>query len=283
MTATLPATNHTDTQESEVSIELLGPDEATTFLATQAPNRRLDVRHQANLAKAMRQGTFRFDGAPIRFDTQGRLIDGQHRMGAVVDSGTTHRFVVVRRLPPSAQRGIDIGKRRTPEDHLAIAGYRVTPSVAASIRLYVVWHTGGLWTRAKNDGLSAPETVEWAERHVEALPVLDKYTRGGFHYPAASPRFQGAAALTFHLIDAEQTEQFFTMFSSGANLDSDSPILALRNKFARERVLRMRQLPLNSLSAFVIAWNAWRRGDHLKQIKSFPETRWTPATFPKAR
>ena len=46
----------------------------------------------------MRNGLWELNGAAIVIDEFGNLIDGQHRLSAVVESGTTQQFVVVRNV-----------------------------------------------------------------------------------------------------------------------------------------------------------------------------------------
>ena len=48
----------------------------------------------------MQDGKWRLNGKTICFDSTGRLLNGQHRLSAVVRSGVTLTTVVVRGLDP---------------------------------------------------------------------------------------------------------------------------------------------------------------------------------------
>jgi hypothetical protein len=77
----------------------LTPQVAEKMLANQHPNqRKLREIHVLTIANDMEKGTYKWTGDPIRFDLKGRLIDGQHRLSAVVLSGATLRDVVAVRV-----------------------------------------------------------------------------------------------------------------------------------------------------------------------------------------
>ena len=59
---------------------------------------------------------------PIRFSDEGRLLDGQHRLNAILDSGKTEPTLVVYNVPTAAVRGIDTGKKRTPAQQVTLQG-----------------------------------------------------------------------------------------------------------------------------------------------------------------
>ena len=64
------------------------PDLAQVFLATQVENRRLKGSTVEAYARNLQRGDFPYNpSAPLMFDTQGRLFDGQHRLQAVIESG----------------------------------------------------------------------------------------------------------------------------------------------------------------------------------------------------
>ena len=95
---------------------------ANRALNSQMTNRKLNARRVKALAADMLAGRW-IDGASmICFDDQGHLIDGQHRLSAVVVSDTPQLFHVMTGLTRYAQVVIDTGRSRTAADQLSMTG-----------------------------------------------------------------------------------------------------------------------------------------------------------------
>lgn len=65
------------------------PDLAQRYLDTMRENRKYDSRWVAKLTEVIKNGEWILDGNCIKMDENGHLIDGQHRLRAVVASGET--------------------------------------------------------------------------------------------------------------------------------------------------------------------------------------------------
>lgn len=80
-------------------ITVLTPDFARELLKQLHPHqRRLRPHHVEALARAMKDGRWRWTGDSFKFDKDLRVIDGQHRLAAIVMSGVPMRdaiFVVI--------------------------------------------------------------------------------------------------------------------------------------------------------------------------------------------
>ena len=106
----------TDTAEHISNPEwvLVTPDMATTFLSTNVEfNRPIQPKKVKEWADKMRRGAWKRTGATLDFDTEGRLINGQHRLQAIIETNLPQMFIVVRDLPPEAFDNTDIGTMRS--------------------------------------------------------------------------------------------------------------------------------------------------------------------------
>lgn len=84
------------------------PQIAEEFLKKNIENNRpLNVKRVAMLAEAMQNGEFYPNGNTIKFDTAGRLIDGQHRLSACVMAGVPFESIVVYDVDEKAFSVID--------------------------------------------------------------------------------------------------------------------------------------------------------------------------------
>ena len=78
-------------------------------------NRKISVGRVAMYEHDMLSGKWADNGATIKIDTEGRLIDGQHRLKAIEKTGVTQWLWVARNVKPIAFSTIDTGGRRTPK------------------------------------------------------------------------------------------------------------------------------------------------------------------------
>lgn len=100
--------------------EDVGPEQATQYLehnrpdpATGKRNRPVTRQHVKDLASDMANNRWRKTHQGIAFSPDGRLLDGQHRLLAIVMSGVTIPLLVTRDVEPEAMDGIDQHQRRT--------------------------------------------------------------------------------------------------------------------------------------------------------------------------
>jgi hypothetical protein len=84
--------------------------------------RRYNDAWATKYAQDMRDGTFKPNSQGIAFDEDDNLVDGRHRLSAIVKSGTSHWFITVRGLKRENLLGIDDGYKRSTAASLAIAG-----------------------------------------------------------------------------------------------------------------------------------------------------------------
>lgn len=101
-----------------VNIESITPTRAAHFLGFNTDNRRVRPQRVKHYAEQIRNGTWHVTGDTIKFDKNGRLIDGQHRLLAIVEADTTVEAAIVRGLEPGAVRGIDQNSVRSYSDYL---------------------------------------------------------------------------------------------------------------------------------------------------------------------
>ena len=84
----------------ETTVEIINPQEAQAYLDNNAKHRPIKMKKVYEYMEEMQDGKWRLNGKTICFDTNGRLLNGQHRLSAVVLSGVSLTTVVVRGLDP---------------------------------------------------------------------------------------------------------------------------------------------------------------------------------------
>ncbi|MDQ1738084.1 MAG: hypothetical protein QOH56_4335 [Pseudonocardiales bacterium] len=273
-----PTTNKISTAIIEVT-----PDTARRWLeSNNTHNRKLSPMRTAQYAQDMASGRWSFNGEALQFDRDGVLLNGQHRLSAIVVCGIPQTFLIVRGLDPTTQITIDQGTRRAPGEQLQLAGIPAGNSIAASLRVYLEWQQGRLFS-GKTLGVTTSEVVEWASAHLDAVEELRRISNSGIRRVPGVPSIALAVALRLHEIDRVAADNFVSSLISGANLAADSPVLALRNRLAKAKESGIRVSTKDAIGFYVTAWNAYRDCRPLTRIQRPSGASWTVDNFPTPR
>lgn len=262
-------------KQPQVRLMTITPQQAEEWLNSNTHNRPLRNRQVEELAGAIQRGEFVLNGDMIRFDTNGTLIDGQHRLWAVVTAEMPIQSYVATDLPPDVQDTVDRGSKRTLADVLKLRG-EVNVTWLAAV-LSAKW-------RLDNDLVQYPgrkPTVAQAIAILNAHPnIRQGYAPTGHLVKTfrVSGYVAGLAWYEFASIDGEAANTFFELLSSGANLPEGSPILVLRRWL--EHQMSGRIAPVMAYALFIKAWNAWRRGERVSNLTWRPAGR-NPEAFPQ--
>lgn len=227
------------------STELVTPEIADGWLSTAAPNRAVRQRVVAGMSSDMQPGRFIRNGAPIRFDSFGRLIDGQHRLLAIVDSGIPQVMLVVRGLSPESMATIDTGLSRSVNDILRLSGLievSFAPSAAAITGLLIALIRSEQTGYLNRSEVSRLEVVDFIDRNNLLIRECAEWLRttklntGFGDAPFAAVR----ARL---MMRGDMDCSFFDSVASGASLPPNDIRLKLRNQLTRSsRSLKTSQL-----------------------------------------
>ncbi len=97
-------------------VVLVSPAMAEYWLQSNTFNRKVRKSRVRLYARDMAAGRWLFNPQGIEFAVDGTLINGQHRLMAIVQSGVTVQMVVWFNVPPSTRQVIDIGGGRSLAD-----------------------------------------------------------------------------------------------------------------------------------------------------------------------
>lgn len=265
------------------SVVMVDAETAIRWLARNKKNRSVRQGAVARYRSDMADGRWTFTGDPIRFDTEGNLIDGQHRLTALSElEGATIPMLVIRGIPAAAQGSMDQGIKRTPGDQLGLLGYRDSNRIAAAVKQFIIWEEGYLFRDRKVVGhVTAPRITEWVQEHpadVEFLYKIGNIARQN----DAPPSVAGAAAIAFARVDSTDAVEFFTLLARGAGT-AGHPIVTLDKRLQRTRREGLKMTDRDFLALFIVAWNAWRDGRQMTKFQRPRGGRWSEDNFPEPR
>lgn len=237
---------------------------------TKAKNRKLSVTHVNYLAKEMAAGRWVLTGSSIQFNELGELIDGQHRLVAIIRAGMTVPCYVVTGLPTQAFFALDQNKKRTTRDILHALEYKYDAYLGAAVLHILNWEGQKLFYKNRGQ-ISSQEVVEW----IDANPKIMDSAHMVLGSTTARTRQQGfkpGLLMALHFLFGQRNKGSATYFmealSTGKfDLPSDDVIFLLRERLIRDAISKAR-LDSESLANFiVVAWNRWRDKEPLKSFK----------------
>lgn len=272
----------TDMSSAKIThaIVLVTPEMAVRWLEQNMHNRKVRQQTITRYRADMEAGLWAMAADPIRFDRNGVLLDGQHRLISLSElpQSISIPFLVVRGLPTESQSVMDQGVKRTPADQLGLIGIKNAQTVAAAVKKLLIWEGGVMFRDTKLQVITSPQIEEWVTGNpgkIDFFNSLGTLPRQN----DAPPSIAGAAALTFADLDPEATERFFTLLARGAGGEGH-PITTLDKRLQRNRREGLKMPDRDYLALFILAWNAWRAGKKMSKFQRPRGGRWSDENFP---
>lgn len=117
-------------------VETITPVLAEEYLRRNTNNRLLRKNIVSYYAAQMRNGQWMLNGEGIIFNEENVLVDGQHRLAAVVESGADVEMLVVRNADKNSFTTIDSGVSRKIQDTFYVKGIPNANKAASIISRY---------------------------------------------------------------------------------------------------------------------------------------------------
>lgn len=256
------------------------PGLAREWLGRNEGNRNLKQLKIAAYVRDILAGKWMVTGEAIKFDWNGRLIDGQNRLHAIIKANKPVVLLVVRGLDPDSQKVLDTGAKRSAADALKMSDHHNNPGVlAAAIRLLIAWDSGVLvdaYSRAPE--VTHSEVLDFYAEH----DGLDSAVAMSSRWAKAIGATPGPLTACIFLTSAVDADASFRFFQSLAELDlggKGDPRAAL---YTRLQSLRNeKHIPAQQVYFIVRAWNAWRGGKRVLGMKD--RQKGTPSRIPDIR
>lgn len=244
------------------------PDMAKKLMLLNTKNRSLSAKTVSSYARDMADGRWPYNGDPIRVSETKVLLDGQHRLQAIIDSGVSIDCELIEGLPDEVGLTIDGGRKRRAADILNIrdGGSMSASSVVAvakqSLNYLFGFHCGMMQsTPAIISFLDAhPDIEEMAQlaRHVDKVAVPSVL---------GAVLFLGTRAPGFD----KRARAFVEPLKHGEGLAAGDARLALRNAFINQRARSRGAGMINqawALNITIFGWNAFATGRELQFMKA---------------
>jgi predicted transcriptional regulator len=249
----------------------IDPNHAGALLEANEANRNIRQRVVSAYARDMEHDKWLTTGETIKIGHHGELLDGQHRLHAIIASGTPQRLLVVRGLDPATRTVIDTGAVRTGGDALRMAGIGGgNPyALASAARMLVLWQGGRLTHMTSGnrgeDRATHQEIVEAVTNRPDLLDAVHDATRD-YQRIGIPPGPQAMARLVLADLDAGDAMMFFDSLAGYATEGSDDPRAVLLFTIRQMRELGQLRRPGESIGLIFMTWNAWRDKQKIKTL-----------------
>lgn len=243
------------------------PEIAGDWLAKNTHNRKMSERAAKDLAKIITEGQWVLNGESIIIGEDGVLVDGQHRLAAIIMANKAVESVVVFEAEEPAYETVDTGKRRNLADALYVRD-EANPQLLANV-------AGWQW-RFDNNYMHTVVPSFYRPTHHQLIQLIDSRPELR-SAAAASSEIRGVfdlmpkalavfLRLKFSEHDADRCEEFFEKLATGARLDVGNPVLQLRERLAQNRAAKAK-LKVETVAALTIkAYNAFCSGVPLQLL-----------------
>ncbi|GIV82843.1 MAG: hypothetical protein KatS3mg051_2197 [Anaerolineae bacterium] len=254
-----------------VTILRVTPDMAKEWLKNNDHNRTIAKKRVDLYASLMHAGRWYLSSDAIVLDTDGRLLNGQHRLLAVIQSGVASDFIVGFGWDPEAFYVLDDGKKRSGADALHIEGHVSTKTLAAAAKLIHLFEQGALNSGLTNS-LPNAEIIKTVRRHPslpESVRFASRYTDQAI--ASAPPSIFAFLHYVYGREYQGEIEAFVQRCTTGVGIRSKSDPAFLFNKRMQVNTFSKAKLPRNVILALAIkAANAAVQGKQMTVLKWSP-------------
>lgn len=217
-------------------------------------------------ARAMKSGSWKLTGEPIIFSKSGNLLNGQHRLMACINAGSSFPSVVIFGIDDDAFKFMDIGIARTAGHIFAIEEIPNYNAMSAAARLLFAYKNVKNWSGGNVD-IENDELLSFYYQHQDLQKSF-----GFGRSMHRELRIGGRWSIFSHYICANKNRQladeYFERLASGAGLSAKSVTFSVRKRLLTSALSTSEKLSDVHCAAFIIkGWNAVREDRSLGVLK----------------
>ena len=257
---------------------MITPEIAKSWLKRNDKNRTFSRDSARALSSEMTRGFWKANGESIVFDRGGVLIDGQHRLQAVLNSGHEYLCAVVTGVESEVRPTVDTGKKRSAGNNLQMAQEVNAAVLAATLMLWKGYDARDVRAMthpsqaAPEARASIPRIMEYLQEWpgireaVSATLPLRAAGKGRALVPSSE-----VALVWFAIVESgatkERAAEFLGSVLSGYNLAEDNPIIGLRRRLIDNIGPGQRFDKRERLALVFKTWLLWSTGQTRRVIR----------------
>jgi hypothetical protein len=253
-----------------VTIEIFTSEIAKEILSRNKSNRNLNMRTARRYAEEMKSGKWiNNTGESIKFDSQGNLRDGQHRLKGIIIANTSISFMVVRNIDDNAFVVLDSGKARNSKDVFDVQNIKNGNVIASMIKKYNLLKKGSVQSSGHSISLGLSNSRIWEIYNTDRLfwnsnsEYAIKCSKR--FYDILPPAIIGAFYVLFAEISKEDAFKFIEELTDSY---SENQSINILKNVLKSNKFDNRKLKSQVINVYIIkTWNAFRTKSDLKRLK----------------
>lgn len=258
-------------------VEFISPAKAAEMLRSNQNNRCVNKVQVARYAQAITNGQWQLNGESITVGRTGRLLNGQHRLLAVIEAKRGIYSFVVRGVDEDTFVTIDSGKARTDRDVFSIMNVPNYTNVSAAIGCFMKLRSHNTADFISGGNGSAGQRQTRIDRRDFYLAneetILQAVRRAAVLYDKCRIlKTSVIAGMMLYLqldmhYDHDTVFAFFKGVCDTAANPTCKAILLLRERLLRNKLgaVALRSSAIQKL--IIKAWNAYIQGKNVKCLR----------------
>lgn len=246
-------------------LETITPAKAGEYLKANKNFRRMDEKRARQLASDIEDDNWQVNGEAIKFNCDGSLRDGQHRLRACVLAGKPIQSWVYRGLQDDST--LDRHKNRSLSDYLRAQDEKNTLILAGTLQHIwrhdtKQWHAAGLSVAG-----TTPALLETLKNHPEVRNSVNAVVAVTGKDVVVPPTMLAAVHYIGSRTHPAQADAFMADVLSGANLSEVNAVFHLRRKFLANKGARHKMTRPEMLALIIKAWRFARDDASCESLK----------------
>jgi hypothetical protein len=253
----------------EITKQLITPSIAKNYLEQNLNNRRFSQPILLRYTADMINNKWKEDtGECIKISKTGRILDGQHRLKAVILSNCSIFFYIANNIDDSVFDVLDTGKSRNASDCFYVAGIKASHTIPSIISYFNLLEDG------KKNGVQINKKAtnsELLEQYYKDELFWDNIAKMSMSWYLSfatilKPSMIGGFYSHFYKLNPSKAEIFMNQLCTGSGINN-AIINLLRNKLMQDK-MSPRKMPMNLKMALIIkTWNHYINGNNVKILK----------------
>jgi hypothetical protein len=247
----------------KLSVRKIGPKAARDMLESfELGNRRVMGKRVEKLQNFMEEGNWVLSD-PLMFDKKGALLNGQHRLSAVVASKQTVEFVCITGYDREKTFGhIDDVAPRSLRSWLEIRGEEGCAVLAPVVNMANRYTQGLIPAASMSNRTSSDQLIDFLDNNPEIRESVAKAPGTSNKY--APKAMQVFLHWAFSQRDKKAANKFFIDLVTADGDGVPSPIKALRSRLVNDREATKKMGQAEKIALFIKAWNGVRSNREIK-------------------
>ncbi|WP_298966192.1 hypothetical protein [uncultured Roseibium sp.] len=231
-------------------------------------NRKFIVNNFKKIVREMDNGHWRLTSQGVSINSDGDLDDGQHRMHAIVATGTAAKMLVVVGADPEGFKVLDTGRKRQAADVLSIDGVVNPKNMAALVAFILALKRGNMSAQVSTSEISDFTAEHYEPLHEAVLfgAKICKHLKGS----------QAAYSTFCYLVltessHADKLPSFVDGVAFGENIKRGDPVYTLRNMLNSGRISgSSASAKVQQVNHFLRTWEKYLLGETFHHYRAMP-------------